>query len=100
MSRRAICCLLPLLLLATTWMVLPHAALAERGGRHGGTSVGSVPVYTGSGPVYYSPYLWAPSYSPAYTYGTLVAPGYPSVGMTIPAYTWYYGPVYPSPYSW
>jgi hypothetical protein len=50
--------------------------------------------------VYSSPYLWAPSYSEAYTYGVLVAPGYPAHSPTLPAYTWYYGPISPSPAIW
>jgi hypothetical protein len=50
--------------------------------------------------IYSSPYLAAPSYSSNYTNGVLVAPGYPAQSPTLPAYTWYYGPISRSPVIW
>ncbi len=98
--------MVPLALVVLVWLAACGPAMAEwpcgngRCGLHGTAHVDGCVYGPPRNEVYSSPYLWAPSYSMAYTYGVLVAPGYPAHSPTLPAYTWFYGPISPSPAIW
>jgi len=108
---RTIRWILPVVLLVLVCLVASGTAMAGDGrwdrplhygwwGFHGTAHIDGHAYGPPRHAVYSSPYLSAPSYSAGYTYGVLVAPGYPAHSATLPAYTWYYGPVSPSPAIW
>ena len=106
MRPRAIGWIFPVALVVLVWLAARGPAMAAWPcgygwwGFHGTAHVDGCVYGPPRHEVYSSPYLWAPSYSQAYTYGVLVAPGYPAHSPTLPAYTWFYGPISPSPAIW
>ena len=98
--------ILPVALLVLAWLAASGTAMAVWPygygwwGFHGTAHIDGCVYGPPRQEVYSSPYLWAPSYSDAYSYGVLVAPGTPAHSPTLPAYTWYYGPISPSPVIW